>query len=734
MDVNNNPDNPVIGVRSFGGNPELVAKMGVAYTKGLQETGVAATAKHFPGHGDTAVDSHLGLPEVPHDIERLKEVELYPFQKAMDAGIDAIMTAHVTFPKIDDTKVISKKDGTEIALPATLSEKVLTGLMREEMGFEGVVITDALNMNAIQDHFGPVDAVIRSINAGTDIALMPVGLEKVANGIYDAIDSGEIPMDTINDSVKRILTLKLNRGIIQSENPTSLDEKITKAEQVVGSEAHKQVEEKATEQSITLVQNDNVLPLELDKDEEVVVVGNSFSEELAEQVKKHHENTTLIKSSSSALTDEQKDLVENADQVILGTYTYNVSTRAAEHPQMQLMHEVMNTTDGDVIGVGIRNPYDIMAYPEVDAFIAQYGFRAASFQATVETIFGENDPSGELPVAIPDQDGGTLFPYGTGLSYGDRNDEDEEENEEEQDKSFQLGVEELLDEEKALIDGKKVGLITNPTGVDQELNSIVDILNNDEDVDLTALYGPEHGVRGSAQAGEYVDFYTDEQTGLPVYSLYGKTRKPTPEMLEDIDVLLFDIQDVGTRFYTYIYTMAYAMEAAQENDIPFIVLDRPNPIGGDKVEGPVLDPDFKSFVGNYPIPLRHGMTVGELAKLFNNEYDIGADLTVVEMDGYDRSMDYNDTDMSFVAPSPNMPTVDTAYVYPGAALIEGTNVSEGRGTTRPFELIGAPFINSTELAAAMNKLDLPGVRFRASSFTPAFSKHAGELTHGVSCM
>nr|WP_223254286.1 exo-beta-N-acetylmuramidase NamZ domain-containing protein [Halobacillus halophilus] len=535
--------------------------------------------------------------------------------------------------------------------------------------------------------------------------------------------------------MERILTLKLNRGIIKSENPTPVDEKIEKAKQVVGSETHKQVEEKAAERSTTLVKNDNVLPLELDEDKELVVIGNSFSEELADQVKQHHENTTLIKSSSGSLTDEQKELVEEADKVIVGTYTYNVSTRADDHPQMQLMHDVMNTTDGDVIGIGIRNPYDIMAYPEVDAFIAQYGFRAASIEATAETLFGENDPSGELPVAIPDQDGGTLFPFGTGLSYGDHGDEDEnedeEENEEEHDGSFQLGVEELLDEEKALIEGKKVGLITNPTGVDQELNSIVDLLYNDKDVDLTALYGPEHGVRGSAQAGEYVDFYTDEQTGLPVYSLYGKTRKPTPEMLEDIDVLMFDIQDVGTRFYTYIYTMAYAMEAAQENDIPFIVLDRPNPIGGEKVEGPVLDTDYKSFVGNYPIPLRHGMTVGELAKLFNNEYDIGADLTVVEMDGYDRSMDYNDTDMSFVAPSPNMPTVDTAYVYPGAALIEGTNVSEGRGTTRPFELIGAPFINSTELAAAMNKLDLPGVRFRAASFTPAFSKHAGELTHGV---
>ncbi|WP_181347198.1 exo-beta-N-acetylmuramidase NamZ domain-containing protein [Thalassobacillus sp. CUG 92003] len=298
-------------------------------------------------------------------------------------------------------------------------------------------------------------------------------------------------------------------------------------------------------------------------------------------------------------------------------------------------------------------------------------------------------------------------------------------------KKFDLGVEQLLEEEKDLIEGKNVGLITNPTGVNEDLNSVVDLLHNDSDVNLTALYGPEHGVRGSAQAGEYVEYYIDEQTGLPVYSLYGETRKPTPEMLEGIDVLLFDIQDVGTRFYTYIYTMAYAMEAAEENDVEFVVLDRPNPISGSEVAGPVLDEDYTSFVGNYPIPLRHGMTVGELAKLFNNEYGIGADLNVVEMERWDRDMYYDDTQLEFVAPSPNMPTLDTALVYPGAALIEGTNVSEGRGTTKPFEMVGAPFINSTELAAEMNSHDLPGVTFRAASFTPAFSKHSGDLTHGV---
>lgn len=294
-----------------------------------------------------------------------------------------------------------------------------------------------------------------------------------------------------------------------------------------------------------------------------------------------------------------------------------------------------------------------------------------------------------------------------------------------------LGLDVLLDEQKHLIEGKRVGLITNPTGVDKDLNSIVDLLHNDPDVELTALYGPEHGVRGDAQAGQYVEYYIDEVTGLPVYSLYGKTRKPSPEMLENVDVLVFDIQDVGARFYTYIYTMALAMEAAEEQDIPFIVLDRPNPLGGEKVEGPVLDPEFASFVGQYAIPLRHGMTVGELAKLFNAEFGIGADLTVVEMKKWKRKSYFDETGLPFVLPSPNMPTLETAIAYPGTALIEGTNVSEGRGTTKPFELIGAPFINSTELAAELNALELPGVSFRAASFTPMFSKHAGRLSHGI---
>lgn len=295
---------------------------------------------------------------------------------------------------------------------------------------------------------------------------------------------------------------------------------------------------------------------------------------------------------------------------------------------------------------------------------------------------------------------------------------------------FRLGIEVLLQDRIDLIKNKRVGLITNPTGVDQRLKSVVDLLYHHSNVKLTALYGPEHGVRGSTQAGAYVE-NTDDKTGLPVYSLYGHLKKPTPEMLKDVDVLLFDIQDVGSRYYTYIYTLALAMEAAKENHIPIIVLDRPNPIGGTQVEGPVLEEKYSSFVGEYPIPVRHGMTVGELVMMFNNEFGIGADLTVVKMDDWKRNMYYDDTPLQFIMPSPNMPTLDTALVYPGACLIEGTNISEGRGTTTPFEFIGAPFIDGSDLAAKLNSYHLPGVAFRDTSFIPTFSKFTNQLTHGI---
>ena len=417
LDVNLNPDNPVIGVRSFGENPELVGKLGNAYINGLHQTGTAATAKHFPGHGDTSVDSHLGIAEVPHDMERLKKVELVPFQMAMDAGIDAIMTAHVTFPKIDDTKAISKADGSEIAVPATLSKKVLTGLMREEMGYKGVIVTDAMDMGAISKHFGPIDAAIRAVQAGADILLMPVGVAEVANGIYEAVKTGDISPERLDQSVERILTLKLNRVIVKAEEEKSLDQKVANAMQIVGSAEHKAVEKEAASKSITLVKNNGVLPLKAANEDKIAVVGGSgfYMNVLADEVKKHHENVTYI-NTSKKLTSAQLAQIQDAKYIIAGTYTSSVSGRAPTADQMVMTNQLI-ATGIPVVAVSARNPYDIMSYPTVAAYLVQYGFKPASFESSVNTIFGENQPTGKLPVTIYTQDGSVLYGYDYGLEY-----------------------------------------------------------------------------------------------------------------------------------------------------------------------------------------------------------------------------------------------------------------------------------------------------------------------------
>ena len=282
-----------------------------------------------------------------------------------------------------------------------------------------------------------------------------------------------------------------------------------------------------------------------------------------------------------------------------------------------------------------------------------------------------------------------------------------------------------------LIRGRRVGLITNHSGVDSRLRATADQLHASGIAQLVALFGPEHGVRGDAADGASVGSGRDPGTGVPVYSLYGETRKPSPQMLQDVEVMLFDIQDVGVRFYTYLYTMSLGMEACAAQGIRFVVLDRPNPLGGERVDGNVLDPEFSSFVGLFPIPIQYGMTIGELAQLFNAEFGLGSQLTVIPMEGWRRSMLWRDTGIPWVAPSPNMPTEDTASVYPGTCFFEGTNVSEGRGTTRPFEQIGAPYVDGPLLAAEMNHMELPGVLFRALYFQPAFSKHQGRTCQGV---
>jgi len=280
------------------------------------------------------------------------------------------------------------------------------------------------------------------------------------------------------------------------------------------------------------------------------------------------------------------------------------------------------------------------------------------------------------------------------------------------------GLEVLLSDSIHLLRGRTVGLITNQTGIDREGRSGIDLLFRHPEVRLVALFSPEHGIRGTAEAGEHVDSSRDTATGLPIHSLYGRTTRPTPEMLEGIDLLLFDIQDIGSRYYTYIYTLARSMEAAVEAGIPLLVLDRPNPIGGTRVEGPMLDPAFASFVGLYPIPVRHGMTPGELALLYRDAFGIAADVGVIPAEGWRRTMTFDETGLPWVAPSPNMRSVTTALHYPGSCLFEGTNLSIGRGSEAPFQQFGAPWLDAAALVAALERWELPGVRFEAVRFTP----------------
>jgi uncharacterized protein YbbC (DUF1343 family) len=278
--------------------------------------------------------------------------------------------------------------------------------------------------------------------------------------------------------------------------------------------------------------------------------------------------------------------------------------------------------------------------------------------------------------------------------------------------------------ERQLLKGQTVGLVCNPASVNGRLEHVVERLAAGG-ATLGALFGPQHGFRSDVQDNMIETPHArDAARRVPVYSLYSDTRQPTAAMLAGLDALVIDLQDVGTRIYTYIYTMANCLRAAAAHGVRVVVCDRPNPIAGDRVEGPMLDPRFDSFVGQFPIPMRHGMTIGELARLFNEHFEIGASLDVVTMTGWRRSMYFDETGLTWVMPSPNLPTLESAVVYPGTVLFEGTNVSEGRGTTRPFELIGAPWIVAEPFAEALNARGLPGVRFRPVVFEPTFQKHA----------
>lgn len=463
LDTNNNPENPVIGVRSISSNPELVGKLGKNIAKGIQDQGVAATAKHFPGHGDTSTDSHYGLPMVNKSIEELRETELKPFKIAIENGIDMIMTAHIQFPQIEKDTFISKKDGSQIVIPATLSDDIITGILREEMGYDGVVITDAMNMKAISDHFGELESTKMAINAGIDIILMTTilrnnedvkKLDYIVNGILDSIKSGEIKEEEITDSAERIVKLKIDRGIIDlKNNNASLEEKIKKAKETVGSIENRNIERRIAEEVITITKNeDNILPLNPKEGEKVLLIAPNESQIHSMKFginRLIHENSlnkiqldTYEYNNIGVIDDVLREKIESSDYIIVASLASNADHLKPGTWNRDLPRSVIdygNKLNKDTVLISLRNPYDLAAYDNAKAQVVSYGFKGMdptegdtlfptkssgpNIPASMGVIFGVVEPKGKLPVDIPSlNNDGTMntkvnyYDYGHGIT------------------------------------------------------------------------------------------------------------------------------------------------------------------------------------------------------------------------------------------------------------------------------------------------------------------------------
>lgn len=463
LDTNNNPENPVIGVRSISSNPELVGKLGKNIAKGIQDQGVAATAKHFPGHGDTATDSHYGLPMVDKSIEELRETELKPFKIAIENGIDMIMTAHIQFPQIENDTFISKKDGSQISIPATLSDDIIKGILREEMEYDGVVITDAMNMKAISDHFGELESTKMAINAGIDIILMPTilrnnedvkKLDYIVNGILDSIKSGEIKEEEITDSAERIVKLKIDRGIIDlKNNNASLEEKIKKAKKTVGSVENRNIERRISEEAITITKNeDNILPLNAKEGEKVLLIAPNESQIHSMKFginRLIHENSlnnikldTYEYNNIGIIDDVLKEKIESSDYIIVASLASNANNLKPGAWNRDLPRSVIdygNKLNKDTVLISLRNPYDLAAYDNAKAQVVAYGFKGMdptegdtlfptkssgpNIPASMGVVFGAVEPKGKLSVDIPSlNNDGTMntevnyYDYGHGIT------------------------------------------------------------------------------------------------------------------------------------------------------------------------------------------------------------------------------------------------------------------------------------------------------------------------------
>ena len=461
FDTNNNPNNPVIGLRSISSDPQRVARLGVPMMQGMQEYNIATAAKHFPGHGDTATDSHTGLPMVNKSYEELKELELVPFQAAVDNGVDMLMTAHIQYPQVETDTVTSKADGSEIYVPATLSDDIITGIVREDMGFDGVVVTDAMNMDAISTNFGESEAVIMAIQADVDICLMPTILRSKADmakmdqiiaDVKAALEDGTITEDMLNDSVKRILTLKEKRGILDYASDTrTWEEKLANANEQVGSDLNRDLEREISADAVTVIKNDDmVLPLNPKADEKVLLLGAYDNEMpgmelgmrrlIAEGVLPENVQYESIRYNSATTIDDLKSAIDSSDYVIVISEVGSAAQLLGDHWLTRVPTEVIdyaNEAGKDSVVMSISKPYDVANYPNAKAIVAVYGNKGmdptealrpdAAFgpniPAGIDVIFRGHEAEGELPVDVPvivDHVMDTTqvaYPIGYGLNY-----------------------------------------------------------------------------------------------------------------------------------------------------------------------------------------------------------------------------------------------------------------------------------------------------------------------------
>lgn len=399
LDINSNPDNPIIGMRSFSSDADLVTRLGLATITGLRQSGVIAAVKHFPGHGDTMVDSHLGLPVLTHNRERLDSVELKPFQAAIENGVEMIMTAHIAFPAIDNEQVTSLKDGQRVPVPATLSKKVLNGLLREELGYEGIIISDAFTMDGIAEHFGEDQAVERAVNAGVDIILMPQNSAAAHQTLVNAVKNGTIPIDTIHASVERILELKAKYGLF--ERSESLTSKLAELNKVIGSQGHREVEREIAERAVTLLaSSDGKRPDSLQQGDRVVIVAaeEEQAKQLERQLKQASTNLSLQTDIALIGQTQTRETVAKADYVILASYQFrNVASQFGWTAYQALINE-MNTRNQRYTLLSLGNPYETIYLKNIRSGLAVYGKQEPNTEAGINVLLGHQEATGKLPV------------------------------------------------------------------------------------------------------------------------------------------------------------------------------------------------------------------------------------------------------------------------------------------------------------------------------------------------